>query len=195
MTLRETLFLLAHHPSGRLRIPNFVLEAGLAAAALMELRQLGALEVTDDGYVAVRSASPSGDPLLHRVLHQLTTEPPRLPHEILLACGVDAKQSVLAGLAAHGHCRLDSAGHVVGVENAGHRDDARSAIRSGGATDLGALLWATELSGYVLGPAALVTRLRLGRRSAADPLALAVRQAFPLPVGALRPNGSPGNSF
>ena len=128
-TLRETLFLLAHHPSGRSRIPNFVLEAGLAAAALMELRHLGTLEVTDDGPVVVLRTS-SGDPLLDRLLHQLTTGPPRLPHELLPACGGDVKQSVMAGLAAHGHCRLDPAGHVVEVELAGYRDDARSAIRA-----------------------------------------------------------------
>lgn len=194
MTLRETLFLLAYHPSGRPRIPNFVLEAGLAAAALMELRHLGTLEVTGVGHVAVRRTSPSGDPLLDRLLHQLTSGPPRLPHELLLACGGDVRQSVMAALAAHGHCRLAPAGHVVEVESAGHRDNARSAIRSGTAADLGALVWATELSGYVLGPTALVTRLRLGRQSAADPLALAVRQAFPLPAGALRANGSPGLS-
>ena len=199
MTLRETLFLLAHHSSGRPRIPNFVLEAGLAAAALMELRRLGTLELTDHGHVAVRATSPSGDPLLDRLLHQLTTGPPRLPHELLPACGGDVRQSVMAGLSAHGHCRLDPAGHVVAVERAGHRDDARSAIthgvHGGVASDLGALLWATELSGYVLGPAAFVTRLRLGRQSAADPLALAVRQAFPLPVGALRHHGSDGTVY
>jgi hypothetical protein len=50
------------------------------------------------------------------------------------------------------------------------------------------------LSGQVLGPAALITRLRIGRQSAADPLAMAVRQAFPLPAGAFRINGSPGAS-
>ncbi|GAA4973293.1 GOLPH3/VPS74 family protein [Actinoplanes utahensis] len=196
MTLRETLFLLAHHPSGRPRIPNFVLEAGLGAAALMELRHLGILEVTGDGHVAARRTAPSGDPLLDRLLHQLTTGPSRRPHELLPACGEDVKQSVMAGLAAHGHCRLDPAGHVVAVDLAGHRDDARRAIRDsvhgGVASDLGTLLWATELGGYVLGPAALITRLRLGRQSAADPLALAVRQAFPLPAGAFRINGSPG---
>ncbi|SDT26570.1 GPP34 family phosphoprotein [Actinoplanes derwentensis] len=195
-TLRETLFLLAHHSSGRSRIPNFVLEAGLAAAALMELRHLGTLEVADDGHVAVCRTAPSGDPLLDRLLHQLTTGPPRRPHELLPACGGDVRQSVLAGLAAHGRCRLDPGGHVVAVEAAGLRDDARSAIRhdvhSGVASDLGALLWATELGGYVLGPAALATRLWLGRQSAADPLALAVRQAFPLPAAAFRINGSPG---
>ncbi|HWS38040.1 MAG TPA: GPP34 family phosphoprotein [Actinoplanes sp.] len=192
ITLREELFLLAHDRSGRTRVPNFVLEAGLASAALMELRHLGLLEVTGDGDVAVRRTSPSGDPLLDRLLHQLTSGPARLPHELLPACGGDVKQSVTAGLVAHGQCRLDPAGHVVAVDQAGRRDAARNAIRSGEASDLGALVWATELSGYVLGPVALVTRLRLGRQSAADPLALAVRQAFPLPSGAFRINGSPG---
>jgi hypothetical protein len=194
MALRETLFLLAHRPSGRPRLQNFVLEAGLAAAALMELRRLGTLEVTDDGYVAVRSLSPTGDPLLDRLLHQLADGPPRPPHELLPACGGDVKQSVMAALAAHGHCRLSPAGDVVAVEPANRRDDARDAVqlgvRSGEASDLGALLWATELSGYVLGAAALATRLRLGRRSAADPIAMAIRQAVPFPAGALRYDGS-----
>jgi hypothetical protein len=194
MALRETLFLLAHRPSGRPRLQNFVLEAGLAAAALMELRRLATLEVTDDGYVAVRSLSPTGDPLLDRLLHQLNNGPPRPPHEVLPACGGDVKQSVMAALAAHGHCRLDPAGHVVAVVPANRRDDARGAVqhdvRSGEASDLGALLWATELSGYVLGTAALVTRLRLGRRSAADPIAMAVRQAVPFRAGALNFDGA-----
>ena len=189
MALRETFFLLAHRPSGRPRLQNFVLEAGLAAATLMELRRLGTLEVTDDGYVAVRSLSPTGDPLLDRLLRQLVNGPPRPPHEVLPACGGDVKQSVRAALAAHGHCRLGPAGDVVAVAPADRRDDARDAVqhdvRAGAASDLGALLWATELSGHVLGAAALVTRLRLGRRSAADPIALAIRQAVPFPAGAM----------
>jgi hypothetical protein len=80
------------------------------------------------------------------------------------------------------------------VVPANRRDEARDAVqhdvRSGEASDLGALLWATELSGFVLGAAAFATRLRLGRRSAADPLAMAIRQAAPFPVGALRYDGS-----
>jgi hypothetical protein len=198
MTLVEILFLLAHRPSGRPRLQNFVLEAGLAAATLMELRRLGILEVTDEGHVAVLRPSPTGDPLLDRILHQLVTGPPRPPHEVLPACGGDVKQSVMAALAAHGHCRLDPAGHVVAVVPANQRDDARSSVqhdvRSGEASDLGALLWATELSGYVLGAGALVTRLRLGRRSVADPIAMAIRQAVPFPAGALRFDGT-GSGF
>jgi hypothetical protein len=190
ITLRETFFLLAHRPSGRPRIPNFVLEAGLAAAALMELRQLDAVEVTDEGYVAVRGEVPTGDPLLDRLLHQLVTGPPRPPHELLPACGGDVKQSVRAALVAHGHCSLDPDGQLSAVVTADHRDDARDAIRrdvrSDASCDLGALLWATELSGYVLGRTDLFTRVLLGRRSAADPIALAVRQAFPVPATGLR---------
>jgi hypothetical protein len=197
-SLRQTLFLLAHRPSGRPRLQNFVLEAGLAAAALMELRRFGVLEVTGDGNVAGHGPVPTGDPLLDRLLHQLVSGAPRPPHELVPAWGGEVKQSVRAALAAHGHCRLDSAGHLDAVVLGSHRDDARDAVRhdlsSGQTSDLGGLLWATELSGYVLGPTALVTRLRLGRQAAADPLALAVRQAFPLPAGALR-FGSPGTSY
>jgi Golgi phosphoprotein 3 GPP34 len=189
-TLRETIFLLAHRPSGRPRIPNFVLEAGLAAAALMELRHLNALEVTDEGHVAVRGEPPTCDPLLDRLLHQLLTGPPRPPHELLPACGGDVKQSVRAALVAHGHCTLDPDGQLSAVVPANHRDAARDAIRrdvrSDAPGDLGALLWATELSGYVLGRTDLFTRLLLGRQSAADPIALAVRQAFPVPSAAMR---------
>jgi Golgi phosphoprotein 3 GPP34 len=193
-TLRETLFLLAHRPSGRPRIQNFVLEAGLAAAALMELRRLGALEVTGDGNVAVHGPAPTGDPLLDRLLHQLVGAASRPPHELVAACGGDVKQSVRAALVAHGLCRLDSAGYLSAVVPGRHRGDARDDLSSGQTSDLGALLWATELSGYVLGPTALVGRLRLGRQAAADPLALAVRQAFPLPAGALR-LGSSGSNY
>ncbi|MFI5933903.1 GPP34 family phosphoprotein [Actinoplanes sp. NPDC051494] len=195
MALRETLFLLAHRPSGRPRLPRFVLEFGLAAAALMELRRLGRIEVTGDGLVAVRSPSATGDPLLDRLLHQLSDGTPRPPHQVLPACGADVRQSVMAALAAHGHCRLDPAGHVVAVTSDGHRDDARSAVQHDGVvSDLGALLWATELSGAVLGRAVLgragvATRLRLGRQAAKDPIALAVRQAAPVPATALRFNG------
>ncbi len=192
MTLREALFLLAHHPSGRPRIPHYVLEAGLAAAALMELRHLGAIEVTGDGHVVVRSPSPGGgDPLLERLLRQLTEGPPRRPHELLPELGGDVEQVTLTALVSRGHCRLDAEAHLVAVGTAGHRDDARNAMKNG-AGDLGALVWATELSGHVLGPAALVTRLRLGRQAAGDPLALAVRQVVPLT--ATRFDSNPGLS-
>lgn len=194
LLLPDELFLLAHEPKGHRRVTLDAIEAGLAAAALAELRLRArvALTETDEATVAVDDATPTGDLLLDNVLARVAAGGPRPAYQWVQLLGSDVADAVarrlgLLGLSprdSHGNTRrseqvLDGVDRtrqartrIVHALNAGDLD-SRDIV-------LGALLWGTELTAPVLGWTSLWARFWLGRLAARDRLAVAVRTVIGL---------------
>lgn len=178
LLLPDELHIFAVDRSGGYRVPSDAVGAGLAAAALAELRLRGQLRVEDDGDVVVLDPAPTGDRFLDSVLSRLTASPQRPAYQWLQSLGPDVLDTVKRRLEAS---RLldtpDTARQSrAEIRRAMDRDlDSRAAA-------LANLLWATELAGPAFGFAGLPARLYVGHVAARDPLAMAVRHTLSFTV-------------
>jgi hypothetical protein len=171
LLLPDILFILAR--AGRRQIPPDVLAAGLAAAALAELRLRGRVEMADTAEAAlqVTDSTPTGDPFLNSVLNRVTQADPDPAYRWLQTLGPAVAEAVGRRV---DRWIVDDAGIARTA-----RTDIVQALRTGDlngrAMALGALLWGTELADSVLGWRSRWSRFWLGRVSSRDRLAVAIR--------------------
>lgn len=191
LLLPDELFLLAYTPSGVRRLSIDAFEAGLAAAALAELRLRTRirLDETGEATVVVCDATPTGDRFLDSVLTRVAAGRPRPAYQWLQTLGPDVTEAVVGRLELRylypsrrarydaGRARRVRTGIVHALDTGSL--DSRDLV-------LGALLWGTELATPVLGWTAVGTRFWLGRLARRDQLAVAVRTVIglntPLPA-------------
>jgi Zn-dependent protease with chaperone function len=191
LLLTDELFLLAYHDSGKCRVPSVAIAAGLAAAAVAELRLRGHVEIepTPEATLTVIDPTPVADTFLDSVLAQLTAAVAARPaYEWLLELGHDVTEAVSHRLtmARLVTCRpgippvaiLPSADATVAAAAAVR--ELREAAAGSRPEALGVLLWGTELSGPVLGLRGLPTRLVFRLAGPRDPLARAIRTVIGL---------------
>lgn len=188
LLLPDELFLLAHEPKGLRRVPLDAFEAGLAAAALAELRLRARVSLTDtdEAIVAVHDVTSTGDRFLDSVLARVAAGWPRPAYQWLQLLGADvadaaARRLELMGLYQPGTSGNTDPNHT--PFDAARTQQVRRRIMQAltvGDLDsrdmvLGALLWGTELAGPVLGSTSVSARHWLGRLAARDRLAMAIR--------------------
>lgn len=185
LILAEEMFILAHGRRGTLRIHLYVLQAGLAAAALTELHLLNRIEL-NGAVVRVCDRTPTGDHLLDRVLTLIAQATPRLPYQWVELLALDIEDHIVARLTDRGAClplpvtwtrglRLTPSPAELAritrerIVSALHRGDL-----DGRDVAIGGLLWAVGLAGRVL-RGAPISRLYIGRVAAKDWRAAAAR--------------------
>jgi Zn-dependent protease with chaperone function len=196
LLLPDELFLLAYAPSGRRRINVDAFEAGLAAAALAELRLRARVRLTEtaEATIVVGDATPTGDRFLDSVLARVAAGRPRPAYQWLQILGPDVTDAVARRLDLLNLYQRDSYGNTHPINHAPYdldrnRRTRSSIVRALNTADLdsralvlGALLWGTELAAPVLGRTALWPRFWLGRLAKRDQLAVAVRIVIGLNV-------------
>jgi Zn-dependent protease with chaperone function len=176
LLLPDELFILAQFE----HIPSDVLAAGLAAAALAELRLRGRVEVADSPEATLHpsDASPTGDRFLDSILDRVVQTGPRPAYQWLQLLGPDVEDAVRRRVG-----RWDTRGINI-AQTA--RARILEALRAGDLERrdiiLGALLWGTELTGSVLGWQSIWSRFWLGRVASRDRLAVAIRTIIGIPI-------------
>jgi len=188
LAVAEDLFILGFTPSGAARRPQTILEAGLAAAVLGELRLHRRIKSDKYGMVGVRDATPTGDGPRDRVLAVMATYEPAALRQWLHKFGPYVIATTAWHLRSRDVCQLldDGSVHWIGGAdiNQGLTQATRRALvtaRPRPAGDertalLGSLLWATDLTDAVLGRS-FRARRRLDTAAKKDWLAQGVRQA------------------
>ncbi|GGM37516.1 GPP34 family phosphoprotein [Dactylosporangium sucinum] len=181
--LADVLFDLSFGPDGRRRLNLRTFPAGLAAAALIELSVHGRVVVGDDDQLAI-AGDPTGDEFLDSVLDAVAGGRPRTAHEWLLHLGDAVTDTVAARARLRGRYDARSASHALNrLADPGTTNAVRARILAaleagdldGPDVALGMVLWATELSGQVLGRRAVLARWQLARFGARNNIARAVR--------------------
>jgi len=171
MLLPDLLFIIAR--SARRQVPSDVLGAGLAAAALAELRLRGRVEVADTPEATLRAtdATATGDPFLDSVLDRVAQAGPAAAYLWLRNLG----PSVAAAIGRRGRRWVADGGNVAQTARTDIVEALNTGDLDGRAMALGGLLWGTELDGSVLGWRSATSRFWLGRVSRRDRLAVAIR--------------------
>ncbi len=203
LLLPDELLLLVRRSGGRAR-PNIdVLDAGLAAAALAELRLRNRVELTHGklAIVHVSDGTPTGDQFLDSVLARVADGAAHPAYQWLQMIGPDVAAAMQERMGSLGrHWAYDQDGRY--TLQYPERDAAVNTARSrlvdalyagefeGSPAVLGMLLWAMESLKPVLGMTAIIPRFWLGRLAARDPLMIAIRTVIglhmplpPLPSG------------
>ncbi len=200
LLLPDHLLLLVQQFSGRSRPDGDVLDAGLAAAALAELRLSRRIELTQGkrAVVHVCDPTPIGDRFLDSVLARIGAGGAEPAYRWLQMIGSDVGKSIeerLRGMGRHwayneqGRYTLQYPQRDAAVQAAHARLVAalRAGEDEGSAVLLGMLLWGIELLKPVIGRSMVVPRFWLGRLAARDPLMVAIRTVtglyMPLPTG------------
>jgi Zn-dependent protease with chaperone function len=196
LLLPDELYLLTNFV-GRKWLTGDNLRAALAAAVLAELRLRGHVTLTDtpEATVLVRQPDATGDRFLDSVLGRIAAAPQPLPaYQWVQALGEDVTTAVARRLDAPvsraaliGRFNDIRARAYIGIPRAlaTHRVDDRDLV-------LGKLLWATEQLSRLYRRVALVSRFRLGRVAARDPLAMAIRIVVGIHMPLPSASGTPG---
>lgn len=171
LMLPDILFIIAN--TGRRQIPDDVLAAGLAAAALAELRLLGRVEVADtpEATVRVAAVTATGDGFLDSVLDWVAQAGSGPAYLLLQTLG----SPVAGAVGSRAHRWIDDSADIARTARTDIVEALDTGDLDGRAMALGALLWGTELAGPVLGWRSRTSRFWLGRVARRDRLALAIR--------------------
>lgn len=197
--LADELFELCYDPDGRRALDLTTFPAALAAAALTDLRLLGAVTVDEHGYVQA-TGDPTGEPFLDSLLARMGASGRRRVHAWLQELGADVTDAVVTRARLRGRYRQATSTHARNplaspAAAAAARERVLAAVDGGDLEGpdaaLGMLLWATERLTAVLGWHAVAARVVLGGLGARDPIALGVRTVAGLGISPRAPIQQP----